>query len=40
MTNINRCKDCGKDLGFINWSKLQKTDEIRCSECALKEFGL
>ena len=30
-----KCKDCGKDLGWIDWRKLQFTDEIRCSECAL-----
>lgn len=32
------CKDCGCNLGAINWEGLEPTDEVRCNKCAMKEF--
>ena len=34
------CKSCKKFLGYVNWLGVTPTDEIRCSKCALKEFGI
>jgi len=37
---MNKCKDCGMNLGVINWKKmnLKKTVQVRCHDCAMKEF--
>jgi len=34
------CKDCNMKIGEIDWGSLTPTKEVRCTKCALKEFGI